>query len=478
MSRRTARSSGRTIKTTVTNTAAWDVSIYKRWLNFEDGEVPEYVFLMLMSKVQKDYADRMGGDTINIYTPCMSGILGDYKITDLPGLEDATQNVKDGISSTMGDNAVSEIATDEFIELQIKKYLSTGLCLKKVKEKHTNPFLKWSTEFTVKKYGMGDLKLPMDFEGTELVTGLMEMVIDAIIKYYYPESNIHIPVMYQPFDGYWSITGYSLNLFRDYELTSNVINVKFHGSDHGEVVGATKYWKDDKEEDRPESVKIHVYYKDDGSEKEVRGSPVEVKKGDSNGENGWVWALEIPKDSEDYGKDYYIREEVPAGYTAEYCGKNNWDVVNTKSGGTDPTEPTQAPTEAPTESPTSAPTEHPGPTPTEPAGDTGKLQITAARPASAKAKEQSYVYAVSGPDNIGLTVAIVLKAGETNGSVTVARLPAGDYTVTEERAWSWRYSDGASQTATVTVGATADADFDHTLDLLEWLNGCSHRNYQ
>lgn len=482
------KDSSRTNKTTVTNTAALDVSIYKRWLNFNDGEVPEYVYLMLMSKVQKDYAERLGEDAINIYTPCMSGILGDYKITDLPGLEDATKKVKSGISSTMGDNAVSEIATDEFIELQIKKYLSTGLCLKKVKEKHTNPLLKWSTEFTVKKYGMGDLKLPMDFAGTELVTGLMEMVIDAIIKYFYPESNIHIPVMYQPFDSYWSITGYSLNLFRDYELTSNVINFKFHGSDHGEVVGGTKYWKGDKEEDRPESVKIHVYYKDgSGAEKEVRGSPVVVKKGDSNGSNGWVWALEIPKDSEDYGKDYYIREEVPAGYTEEYCGKNNWDVINTKSGGTDPTEPTQAPTEspttaptespttAPTESPTSAPTEPPGPTPTEPAGDTGKLRITATRPDEAKAKEQSYVYDVVGPDSTKLTVGIVLKAGETSGSVTISHLNPGAYTVTEKRTWSWRYSDGKNQSATVVADDTAQVTFDHTLDLFEWLNGYSHR---
>ena len=524
------------LKTKITNTAALDISIYKRWINFrdkdetEDGkdEKPEYVYLMLESKVQKEYAEHEGIQEANIYTPVMSGILGDYSVLDLPKVEDVTKNVQDGISSTMGGNFVTDAAAGLIVD-QVKKKLKTGICIAKVDgKKHESPLLQWSTKFTVKKYGMGDMKLPMDFAGTELVTGLMEMCIDAIIKYFYPESNIHIPVMYHPIDSYWSITGYSLPIFRDWELTSNVINIKFHGDDddHGEVVGGTKYWKGDKEEDRPESVKIHVYYKEGGTEKEVRGSPVEVKKGDSNGENGWVWSLEIPKDSEDAGKEYYIREDVPNGYTAEYCGKNNWDVINSKSGGTDPTEPTEAPTQAPTsvtpttpnptepspttpaptqaptttptQAPTTAPTQPPTTaptqapttaptqpsttapttTPTEPVAEQGKLKITATRPDSANAKEQSYVYLVEGPDGISLNVAIVLKAGETSGSAVIAKIPTGTYTVTEERRWSWRYSDGSKKSTAVTAGETANVTFDHTLDLFEWLNGYSHRRFR
>lgn len=101
--------------------------------------------------------------------------------------------------------------------------------------------------------------------------------------------------------------------------------------------------------------------------------------------------------------------------------------------------------------------------------------ITATRPETAKAKEQSYVYEVTGPDNIRLTVAIILKAGETSGSVVISRIPTGAYTMTEERAWSWRYSNGNSKTTTVSADNTSKVVFDHTLDRFEWLNGYSHR---
>ena len=112
--------------------------------------------------------------------------------------------------------------------------------------------------------------------------------------------------------------------------------------------------------------------------------------------------------------------------------------------------------------------------PTEPAVGSGKLRITATRPDPAKAKEQSFVYHVSGPGNTALKVAIVLAAGETSGSVTIAQLPAGEYTVTEDSFWSWRYSSAGSK-STAVGDTTVDISFDHTLEKTEWLSGCSHR---
>ena len=112
--------------------------------------------------------------------------------------------------------------------------------------------------------------------------------------------------------------------------------------------------------------------------------------------------------------------------------------------------------------------------PTEPADGSGKLRITATRPDPAKAKEQSFVYSVNGPGNTALTAAIVLAAGETSGSVTIVRLPAGEYTVAEESDWSWRYSKAGSKSAAV-GDRPAEVSFDHTLDKPEWLSGCSHR---
>ena len=117
--------------------------------------------------------------------------------------------------------------------------------------------------------------------------------------------------------------------------------------------------------------------------------------------------------------------------------------------------------------------------PTEPIDDgSGKLMITAIRPASANEKEQSYVYEVAGPDQIELTIAIVLKAGDTSGSVVISCIPSGEYTVTELRTWSWRYSDSGTRCVTVEPDSVALASFDHTLDSLAWLNSYSHRYFQ
>lgn len=101
--------------------------------------------------------------------------------------------------------------------------------------------------------------------------------------------------------------------------------------------------------------------------------------------------------------------------------------------------------------------------------------ITAAGPESAKAKEQSFVYTAAGPDNIRLTVAIVLRAGETSGFVVISRIPTGAYTVTDKRAWSRRYSNGNSKTTTVSADNTSKVVFDHKLNRFEWLNGYSNR---
>lgn len=111
-------------RTTIANTTALDVSVYKQWINFksadetDDGkdEKPEYVFLMLMSKVQNEYADRLGEAAINIYTPCVSGLQGDLNVTDIPGVDYLTDLAKEGISSTVdipvvGD-AVATIITE------------------------------------------------------------------------------------------------------------------------------------------------------------------------------------------------------------------------------------------------------------------------------------------------------------------------------------------------------------------------------
>lgn len=455
----------------ITNTAMLKFDVHSWWINFksadetEDGkdEKPESCYVMLESKVKKEYIEHLGeeAETANIYTPVFSTIAGDYTLDKLPGAADLKDGIKSGIKKVMGDGFIGKIgsvALDEFIKEKLGKYIKTGVAVAKQTGKGENPLNKWNSKFNVKKYGMGELKVPMDYAGAELVTGLIEMVLDAAIKYF-GIPNVHVPVMYQPIDKYWSVKGYAFNTFNKNTFMCNIINTKFHGDDNhlGTVVSGMKYWKNDKEEDRPDSIKINVYYNKDGTKTKVTGSPVELKKSDHSGEDSWAWSLEIPPgdDAASVDKDSFTVEEesVPSGYESSVSGK---DITNTKKS----TDPTVKPTD-------------PSSDPTEPA-DYGKLKITATRPDSAKDKEQSFVYNVTGPNNTGLSVAIVLEKGKTSGSVTIAKLPKGQYSVTEERAWSWRYSDAGNRSATVDAG-TAQVAFDHSLDRSDWLSGCSHR---
>ncbi len=349
-------------KTNITNLAVMDTAIYKRWINFKDGEKPDSVYLMLESKVQSEYAEHFHLEESNFYTPSLNAVVGSLNLADIPIASQTIRGlVKDGISSTMDSGFTSSLA-ESAVDAAINKYLASGLTVGKATPESLNPLTRWRVKFTVKKYGT-DQKLPMDFAGAELVTGIMEMVIDALIRQY--SLNFSVPVMYEPFNQYWSIKGFALSLLHDYELTCNVINIKFHPGKgdpndgdpddpdrRSQQIGGTKYWRGDNVSDRPESIQLHVYYKDDsGTEKEVQGSPVTVEKGDSNGENGWVWSLKIPVGSPDRDKDYYIREEVPAGYAVTYRGL---DLINSKS---QTEEPTQSQTEPPTEVATQPPTE-------------------------------------------------------------------------------------------------------------------------
>lgn len=58
-----------------------------------------------------------------------------------------------------------------------------------------------------------------------------------------------------------------------------------------------------------------------------------------------------------------------------------------------------------------------------------------------------------------------------NGSITIKDLPAGEYTVTEDQNWSWRYdAEAGSQSVTVTVsGANVTFKNDRTEE--SWLSG-------
>ncbi len=444
----------------LTNINVLEISIYKRWLNFEDDEMPESVYLMLVSKVDDEYAERLGLEGLNIYTPVLTAVYGDrFDISKVTGLNDA---VKDGIKSIIGDN-IAATAINTVVGTVISMNFVTGIAVTEVNGSNENPLTRWRCITGVKKYG--GYGVPMEFAGTELVTGFMEMAVDGVLKYV-GLDKIHVPVMYDPINGCWSIKGYAVNypvIDKDWQQTCNVINIKIHSSgndDDNNVISGEKKWENDDESSRPDDIRLHIYVKDGDTREECIGSPITVSKNDD-----WKWSFEVPRGQlmkfEGEGEDttavykaIEIEEEVPEGYSARYesnAEERTYNVINSKIAAN------------------------------------GGLSVKVFRSADDAAAEDTFIFRIEraqsengGSGGAGggtaavLTVAVTLGANVTEGGITINGLGAGQYVVRCENGWSWRYEDLTDETVTVESGATAEARFDAELNNKNWLFGnCS-----
>lgn len=80
----------------------------------------------------------------------------------------------------------------------------------------------------------------------------------------------------------------------------------------------------------------------------------------------------------------------------------------------------------------------------------------------------SFIFNVVGKGNVPYNAQVVITG---NGSATLTGLPVGDYTVTEDTAWSWRYKSDNSK-ATTTLSSAKDNDsvtITNKLDDNRWL---------
>lgn len=82
--------------------------------------------------------------------------------------------------------------------------------------------------------------------------------------------------------------------------------------------------------------------------------------------------------------------------------------------------------------------------------------------------KQSFIFTVTGPD--GFSKKIVIQG---NGTVVLKGLKIGTYTVTEDTAWSWRYTPrgGAEQTITLQAGKTNSVTYVNDRTNNKWLDG-------
>lgn len=86
-------------------------------------------------------------------------------------------------------------------------------------------------------------------------------------------------------------------------------------------------------------------------------------------------------------------------------------------------------------------------------------------------ENQSFIFNVTGPDGFSMKVTI-----EGNGSVMIKGLKIGDYTVTEETGWSWRYTPKTGS-HTITLQATGNnVTFENERMQDKWLNGCAYKS--
>lgn len=77
---------------------------------------------------------------------------------------------------------------------------------------------------------------------------------------------------------------------------------------------------------------------------------------------------------------------------------------------------------------------------------------------------QTFVFTVEGPNDFSMEVII-----KGNGSTTITNLPAGDYTVTEDTGWSWRYTPSGNEL--IGNPERPEVTFSNTRTNDNWLDG-------
>lgn len=88
-------------------------------------------------------------------------------------------------------------------------------------------------------------------------------------------------------------------------------------------------------------------------------------------------------------------------------------------------------------------------------------------------ENQAFVFRVQGPD-VDMYVTIRFdNDNKTSNSVTIKGLKVGEYTVTEQTGWSWRYTPTVGTKTFTPNSAIYEVKFDNNRNKTLWLNGCS-----
>ena len=291
--------------TVIKNIACLDISMYKRWLNFDAGrEIPEEVWLVLQSRIQEKYLQLAGEAGGRVpYLPVIRPLYGNMT----------------NLASLVGLNIIAK--------LDVAGIMNIPVAIARAR-RSDNPLISYRVRFGVRKYDLLT-KLPLDFEAGEMSSELIKSVVKAL-------TGLDIPVSVSlTGGGYVTVPGKALNLFRDWELTSNVINVMASLPEEEAAIGGVKYWQGEgwniagEEGTGADATRLPASLDIVVKDGERTIGRVRLAREDQPAGSSWPWAL-TQSDVEEYlgsgtdytldpDKTYTISEEFPADYAWADC---------------------------------------------------------------------------------------------------------------------------------------------------------------
>ena len=326
---------------TIKNKAILDIDTIKRWImpGVKDEDKPGHAWVVLMCKPKAGAKDN-AGNLASAAGIDLGGVL-DYEFPVIDPLEGGMDPI----------SAISQMALG--VDLGIfDSFLGDIIDIPDIAIAKVSKGNDWTKRFVVEKYAKG---IPMEFKGAEATSEILKQVI----KYF---TGVDLPISFS-LNGYFSIptkavstplgttdldlsklTGNALakaqsltmqdlanfgtnTLLDGTHLMANVINVKIDWDNDSDSeptkIKGTKTWadKDAQSTDengqtvsgsdlRPNTLKIHIKGKDN---KDIQGSPIELKKSDFQNKDTWDWQIELPNGVSK--KDCSVSEEYPQDYT-------------------------------------------------------------------------------------------------------------------------------------------------------------------
>ncbi len=293
----------------ITNTAVYDVSLYKKWVNVPEELRPKYVYLTLMGIPREGWTEALsleeGANVLQELLPLMNPLSG------------ATLSLGDLIRS--GD-----------LDLKVPSIPEAPIALIRVDgdgvDENGLAKTPWSGSLRIRKYQQG---IPQKYVAAELNA---EIVSRTLLRRF----GIQAPVNMPEAELWVSIPGEALPVVSDTALIGTVVNAAPGEIPDPEkhIIGGVKYWRPGVGNPAyPESIQLRVYeVAEDGSRKEATGSPVTVSRpaDAAAGADPEIWPWTLGGTEIDAGKRYEAEEVLPADVRNQYsCERHGLNLINT-----------------------------------------------------------------------------------------------------------------------------------------------------